>query len=456
MHVAGARASGGRLVEGEGSNRVHAWHSPDLRLACICAAFFLLALIGLAEPAGYLFDERTYVPAAARLALGIDVVNREHPMFGKEVIAASIALLGNGTAVWRIGPLVFGTLGIWAFSRALGTSTGSRRVEAIHAILLASNFLLFTLSRIAMLDSIAFGLVGLGCLMSIRRRFGAAGIAIGLACATKWSAAPILLLLLVAAPSFRARTVLLSVSIAAYLVTFVPGLLVDDPLRLHDLVPLHWAMLEFHRAPKPDHAAASHWYAWVINNASIWMAPTGQDGPRNVVLLAGNPLTMPLIPIALVAAAVMKIRGAKLPALAYIFLMAIWAMGARQVQYYHYYLLPSTFGLAVLALVVDRLPRWLGAATCIFAVAVFAWFYPVLIYNPASDARNLVGMPAWRFEPKEVRPAPPGVYEEMRRRLACLDFPRDCFPPWDARIDVAVARYDAATRSAAEDTADAR
>src|SRR5262245_18871390 len=68
----------------------------------IIAVFFLaLVWYRLGIPTRIYFDEVHYVLAARKL-LALHTNNPEHPMLGKEIIAAAIALLGDKSLYWRL------------------------------------------------------------------------------------------------------------------------------------------------------------------------------------------------------------------------------------------------------------------------------------------------------------------------------------------------------------------
>ena len=79
---------------------------------CAVIAVFFLALVWhrLGIPSKIYFDEVHYIKAA-RALLELKRANPEHPMLGKEIIAASIALLGDKPLFWRVPSALFGALG---------------------------------------------------------------------------------------------------------------------------------------------------------------------------------------------------------------------------------------------------------------------------------------------------------------------------------------------------------
>ena len=71
--------------------------------AAIALGFLALVCFRLGIPSKPYFDEIHYLPAARALLAGSDWLNREHPMFGKEVIAAGIGLFGDHAGIVEIG-----------------------------------------------------------------------------------------------------------------------------------------------------------------------------------------------------------------------------------------------------------------------------------------------------------------------------------------------------------------
>lgn len=189
----------------------------------------LLALAGttrfyrLAEPADIYFDEIYYVAdARSLLEVGTEREFAVHPPLGKWIIAAGIAAVGDTPHGWRVTAALAGSLTVVA-TYFVGLRLFRRRgVAVLAALLLAVDGLAFTMSRIAMLDAFLalFVVVGAWLLLVDRdRQWGVvpdigttvdpdddaahakgplprvrhpyrwlAGVAFGLALATKWSA----------------------------------------------------------------------------------------------------------------------------------------------------------------------------------------------------------------------------------------------------------------------------
>jgi dolichyl-phosphate-mannose-protein mannosyltransferase len=201
-------------------------------LAPLAVALFALALRAwrLDEPAGVMFDEVYYArDAVDLLEHGVEVEDDGsgrfvvHPPLGKWLIAAGEALLGTtraqvtagadggatgGEVGYRLAAVVAGTLTVLALARVARRMTGSTLLGCLAGLLLALDGLHLVQSRIAMLDVFLVGWVvaAFACLVADRDEARAAvpggqdgrgvrwwrvaaGVSVGAALATKWSAA---------------------------------------------------------------------------------------------------------------------------------------------------------------------------------------------------------------------------------------------------------------------------
>ncbi|HTM95705.1 MAG TPA: glycosyltransferase family 39 protein, partial [Croceibacterium sp.] len=180
--------------------------------AVVAFAFLLLVLVRLTIPSKPFFDEVHYLPAARAMLALQHPLNREHPLVGKELIAAGIAIFGDRPFGWRIFPALFGTLALFAFMRAMWFTSLSRFATIAGGILVATAIPLFIQSRIAMLDifMVSFAMVALWlCAAAVREPEKArlplalAGIAFGFAMGAKWNAIPVAMLPGLAFLAFR-------------------------------------------------------------------------------------------------------------------------------------------------------------------------------------------------------------------------------------------------------------
>ncbi len=183
-----------------------------------------------ADAGGKVFDEIYYAcDALSLLRFGVEHVTQSgdaagtctpvdggsfvvHPPLGKWAIAAGIAVFGNSTFGWRSAAAAAGTLTVLLVVRAGRRLTGSTLLGCLAGLLLALDGLHFVLSRTAMLDVflVLWTTAAFSALLvdrdAVRRRLAAepdgsgsgrlgrrpwllvAGLCVGAALATKWSA----------------------------------------------------------------------------------------------------------------------------------------------------------------------------------------------------------------------------------------------------------------------------
>jgi dolichyl-phosphate-mannose--protein O-mannosyl transferase len=167
----------------------------------------------IATPSHYIFDEAFHAYTAGQYLVGDPNVfvpytrppvqwveyTWNHPPAGLWVIASGIAVLGDNALGWRAPSAAFGAAGL-AIAYALALAlTRSRFTAVLTATLLPLTGLYFVQSRIAMLDifgtvfmlgaSLAFYRFLSGSSRSTGLPLALTGPLVGLAVATKWSAA---------------------------------------------------------------------------------------------------------------------------------------------------------------------------------------------------------------------------------------------------------------------------
>jgi dolichyl-phosphate-mannose--protein O-mannosyl transferase len=178
-----------------------------------------LRFADLDHPDRQYFDEVYYAEDASDyLTLGVEGGRAVHPMVGKWLIAAGIVVGGDGSFGWRLASAVAGTLTVLGLYLAGLRLFRRRGIAALAALLLSVDGIAFTASRIAMLDVFLglFVVGGFWLLLIDRDRLWssapaatrshergailaastpllprwrmAAGLVLGLAVSTKWSA----------------------------------------------------------------------------------------------------------------------------------------------------------------------------------------------------------------------------------------------------------------------------
>ena len=397
--------------------------------AGMALAFLALVLWNLAIPSQPYFDEVHYLPAARDLLVLGEFSNREHPLFGKILIALGIVMFGDNPWGWRIMSSLAGALALFAVMRAAWFGTCSRYATIASGVLVATGFHLFVHSRIAMLDifmicALAIAFWQLAAAMrepeTGRARLALAGVTLGLAMAAKWNA-----LIIAAVPglAFLAlrwfagrRRLLLSrrgmpvpgitlveaslwlgvLPLAIYWLTFLPGYFFAANAIMDGIVAHHRLMLELQTQVLKAHPYQSTWAEWVANWRAIWYLYEPIDGAQRGVILIGNPLTMLLGLPALLwcawqgIAARRPMHGAM--ALLYAISLGFWIVAAKPVQFYYHYFLPSTLLLVALALALADLRKagWRKSANGVLVASIllFAFFYEVLAAEPLAGPQS--------------------------------------------------------------------
>lgn len=360
----------------------------DPLTACvaIAVAFFLANLVRLGAPAAYVFDEGFYVPAASELLSGTAVLNREHPMLGKEILALSLWLFGDHPVAWRIPSLILMPIAVFFAMRAMWEFTRDRPAVLLFGVLLATSCLFNVLGRVGTLDAPMLAFAGIGAYLLGRGLATRAAIAFGLCLACKWSIAPLLPVVALSYALHRdagwrgmieelARFGL--VPLAVYAATFAPGFFVaDHPLKLGELGYLHLAMGQLLAAYDGPSPYTSQWWEWLLNLGPYWGYADRADEAWRFVVLIVNPVSALLI----LPAAVLAFRDRRaLVMLPFFLLPMVLAAASGRVQFVHQYALPLAIGYAMAALLLARYaPRPMLVTLVAAIVGAYLYLYPAL------------------------------------------------------------------------------
>lgn len=409
-------------------------------MLAIAAAFAVLAAIGVAKITDPIFDEIHYIPAARAWIEGQRLLNPEHPVLGKQLIAAGMRVFGDNPLGWRAGSVLMAVLALWATMRIAWIGSRSRFAALTAGILAATNFLLLVQARIAMLDTYMLGFLMLGCWAlvaatdgrSVRARVILAGVLFGLALAVKWNAGPVIAFagLCVFAGNLRARwrggrrplgamTIFEAglwlglVPLAIYFASFETISLLAEPNR-HFTGPIAWQqyMLELQESVIKKHTYMSVWWQWVLDLRPIWYFYEEYQGVQRGMLFVGNPLQMWLGLVALVACLWLGLARGRIDCLlvagAWFAALAMWIVAPKPVQFYYHYLICAQFLSIALALALDavvwhgmlrRIGRGWAIAVIVANLLVFVYYVPILTTMPLTDKnsyKDYTLLPSWR------------------------------------------------------------
>lgn len=388
-----------------------------LLLGVLAEALFAFRLT---TPHKLVFDEVHYVPAARRLLELGGPVNIEHPLLGKTLIAAGIALFGDGPLGWRLPSTLAGTAVVLGVFAILWLLYGRLRPAVVGALLVLLEFTVFIQARIAMLDGFMAALVVLataamlwamrGSGRAVWWRWTLGAVLLGLAAGTKWVAVPYVGF---AALAFalvrrghpgrwpglgiaRAWITLAIVSAGVYLLTFWPAFFYrEDPLTPGRLLGFQLDMYRQQTQVLPPHPYQSNWWSWAFDGRPIWYLYEPVDGAQRGILMIGNPVVLwgGLIAVLACLWAWLRDRDHRAGAVVAIWIgsYAMWAIIPKSLGFYYYYYLSSIWLALVIAAAFDhwraRVNYW-DEAFLVVAAVLFIHFYPIIAAAPLAGPQS--------------------------------------------------------------------
>ena len=156
---------------------------------------FILRLSNLGAIKGFIFDEVYYVDGARDLLkYGVEVTGSQpefivHPPLGKWMISLGIALFGDNEFGWRFMTALVGSLMIGLIALIAQRLFRNPLLTALASFLMAIDGLGLVHSRTALLDNFLTFFILVATYFFIKRNYWLTGGFLGLALATKWSAA---------------------------------------------------------------------------------------------------------------------------------------------------------------------------------------------------------------------------------------------------------------------------
>lgn len=404
---------------------------------------------------GTYFDEIYHARTGYEFNCGEDIYEWTHPPLGKLFIALGIKLFKMTPFGWRVAGAVFGVLIIPILYILAKEIFKTRRAATFAAVLLSADFMHFTMSRIATIDSFAafFALLmflfmykflqtDLDEMHNALKYLFLAGISFGLGVAVKWTciysgAGLCVLFLIHMIKLYNIRTqyndytkktvkILLCcvlyfvvIPFLIYWVSYMPyAFLKSGNEKITVMFKIQKNMFEYHKDLDATHFFSSMWYQWPIMYKPIWFLSEtyAAEGTVSSISAFGNPVIWwSSISAVIVFAAIFvkkikhgeNIRDLTFLTVAYLAQYLPWFFVTRVVFIYHYY---NSVPFVILILVYvakylydksknKKIVKYSVYAFTVAAIIAFAVFYPVIsgAETTQSYANALRWFPTWYF-----------------------------------------------------------
>ena len=391
-----------------------------------------------------MFDEIYHARTAYEFLHKLPIYETTHPPLGKTIISWGINVLGMNPFGWRVMCALCGILMVpvmYLFAHSMFKSTTS---AAFATLLLMTEFMHFTLSRIATLDIIValFTLLMFftmyGFWRSYHRRsrlreqslwLALCGFSMAFAVSVKWTGVYAalgiaILFFVVLIRELRKEKVKENMNYYGKLLVICVVCFVIIPLSVYTLSYLPFVriyqdkgliqtmlenavyMFTYHEDCIFQHPYSSEWYEWLVNKRPLLDSYTAlNDETVSVVATFGNPLILWggflsfFHQICLWR--IRKCRNAQYLVIAYLAVVVPWIFIHRTVFIYQYFL-----GILILILMLTNsfCHREEGKAErLVFAwtsIGLFVMFYPVLSGMPVKKEyvnQVLEWMQTWNF-----------------------------------------------------------
>ena len=379
---------------------------------------------------GTYFDEIYHPRTALEMIREMWPYEITHPPLGKAIISLGIRIFGMTPFGWRFMGVLFGVLMLPILYVLLRRMSGDLAVSSCGTIVFAFDFMHYTQTRLATIDTYAVFFTLLMYLFMYlwltepegKRRLlwlGLSGLSFGLGAASKWvcfyagaGLAVLWALYWVVRFCREGRATLAAflknvawcllffvlIPAAVYYVsywTYAPSQGVTGPLRLFSpgylkiVLDNQTYMFNYHSDLVATHPYSSKWYQWVLDIRPIlyYLESFAETGERSSFAAFSNPLLCWGGALAMLGMAWMAVRDRDEKAIfilvGYLANLLPWVLVSRLTFAYHYFPCTVFLALAVAHIFSDlrrRDERWpitVGSFTAV-CVGLFLMFYPVL------------------------------------------------------------------------------
>lgn len=279
------------------------------------------------------FDEIYHARTAYEHLLGLDPYETTHPPLGKMIISFFITIFGMTPFGWRFAGALFGVLMLPVFYHILKRLFGSSFFASCGTMLFAFDFMHFTQTRIATIDTYAvfFILLMYDAMLIFLQKditenklknlvipLALSGLFMGLGIASKWTCAygavglAVLFftkLFISYRRSFVKKATLtrilhlclvclaffVAVPFAIYFASYLPIILLNENCTniMTEFVNWQVFMFEYHSGLVAEHYFASPWYEWPLVIQNIWYFISNNyqgTGKVSTISCFGNPV----------------------------------------------------------------------------------------------------------------------------------------------------------------------
>lgn len=390
---------------------------------------------------GMMFDEIYHGRTAYEFLNDLPIYETTHPPLGKTIISLGIAAFGMTPFGWRFASAVCGTLAVplmYLFCRKI---SGRTDIAFIGAALFCTEFMHYTLSRIATIDIIAalFILMMFFFMYCFTQEKALSkqyvwlflcGVSTALAVSTKWTGvyAAVGIAIIFFADIFekcaenggvKKNIPLLSRFFAVCVLSFIiiPAAVYSlsyiqfsevytDKSFIEHAVSNSAAMLSFHSGAKASHPYSSEWYEWLIDRQPLLdSCRFAADGRISTVATFGNML---ILPVGLAAFLhnfylwrVKKSKTSRVLVIAFLSMLMPWLFIHRTVFIYQYFVCIMLFCPMICAsLMRMKKPMRIGSVLLCASLALFVMFFPVISGTVVDRGyvHWLEWLPTWVFE----------------------------------------------------------
>lgn len=385
-----------------------------------------------------MFDEVYHGRTAYEFLHGLSIYENTHPPLGKTLISIGIAIFGMNPFGYRIMCLLFGTLmvpTIYLFALRLTNKTS---YATLAGVLLSTEFMHYTLSRIATIDIIVAFFVlcmfyGVYAFIQEEKRIYLlmSGVASAFGVATKWTACYALLglAIIIFAWMFKkwkeigynkknrkswwvfigiCAGCFVLLPLVVYVLSYIPFAKVyPDKGIIGHAVSNSIHMYQYHANVTASHPFASPWYSWLINWIPLLDSRTAIGTNTSVVATFINPLVCILGLVAVGCQAFLafakKNTTSRILLVLYFVMLAPWMLITRTVFIYQYFICTQVLILMICHTIwcmnfknEDKVIRLVA----IISISLFVIFFPVI--SGMEVSRNYVEgflkwLPKWWF-----------------------------------------------------------